>query len=256
MEAKKDAELIPVKQEDFLEQDPVIRGQRFACISFLNPGEVLNNKDTFYFKHFLEFFAKDVDLLFTNMTERFKEDAVVVDMLKNIKERYDYLFDVNSLQQELDLFRNTNNETLEAKFLEENNFRTSVQGIKVRGVYDTLKEARNRAEYIKRIDNKFDIYIAEVGCWCPWDPYATGNVDTEYAETQLNTLMKKYKENLENKDEFFRKRLEEKVQDSKNFDDDVNKASASAASESVPELLTQDPWLENKKQQENEDDDS
>lgn len=48
--------------------------------------------------------------------------------------------------------------------------------------------------------------------------------------------MKKYKENQSNKDEFFRKRLADKIQESKDFDEDVNK---------VPEINTEDEdvWL-------------
>lgn len=230
------SDLVPVKKEDFLQEDPLIRGQKYVCVSFISPNDVLANKEVFFFNKFLKHISDDVELLFTNMSLKFKDEPEVIDMIKNIKDRYSYISDVDSLQKELDVFKETHNDALEAEFLEKNSFKTTIQGFKVRGVYETLKEARNRAENVRKFDEKFDVYIAEVGCWCPWNPYPSDNIEEEFQETQLNTLMKKYKENQSNKDEFFRKRLADKIQESKDFDEDVNK---------VPEINTEDEdvWL-------------
>jgi uncharacterized protein (UPF0210 family) len=76
----------------------------------------------------------------------------------------------------------------------------------VRGVFDTIEEAKNRSEFIKKIDNKFNIYIAQMGCWCPWSPNPDCLENQEYAETQLNTLMKEYKRNMTDKDVIFENR--------------------------------------------------
>jgi hypothetical protein len=43
-----------------------------------------------------------------------------------------------------------------------------------------------------------------VGKWLPWDPSPSAIPDQEYAEDQLNTLMKKYKENEEARELFHR----------------------------------------------------
>jgi hypothetical protein len=95
---------------------------------------------------------------------------------------------------------------LESEYHRDNNFVTSIRGIKVRGVFDTIEEAKNRSEFIKKIDNKFNIYIAQMGCWCPWSPNPDCLENQEYAETQLNTLMKEYKKNMTDKDVIFENR--------------------------------------------------
>ena len=59
---------------------------------------------------------------------------------------------------------------------------------------------------MKKIDNKFNIYIAQVGCWCPWSPNPECLENQEYSETQLNTLMKEYKKNMDNRDVIFESR--------------------------------------------------
>ena len=41
-----------------------------------------------------------------------------------------------------------------------------------------------------------------MGKWIPWDPNPNDIADQEYAEDQLNTLMKKYKENEEAREQF------------------------------------------------------
>ena len=81
-----------------------------------------------------------------------------------------------------------------------------MRGIKVRGTFDTIEEAKTRSEFLKKIDNKFNIYIAQVGCWCPWSPNPECLDNQEYSETQLNTLMKEYKNNMDNRDIVFENR--------------------------------------------------
>ena len=70
-----------------------------------------------------------------------------------------------------------------------------VRGLKVRGVYATEEEAKNRCRELNKIDPDFNIYVAPVGTWVPWcdDPDKAEN--TEYANEELNNLMKAYKEN-------------------------------------------------------------
>ena len=48
----------PVK-EDFLEEDPEIRSQKFVLLSFLSPESILENKDQFFFGEFLKQYEVD-----------------------------------------------------------------------------------------------------------------------------------------------------------------------------------------------------
>lgn len=201
--------LIPCKERDFLEQDDEIRGQRFFCMSTISPEDVLMRKDTFMFNRFLTHFASDLDKFFTNTMEKFKDDAYVLDSLKAVKERYAYVTSAKELQEEFDYFKNANNQNLEKEFHELESFQTTIRGIKVRGVYDTLEEARSRAQKLSKKDKSFNVYIGQVGCWCPWSPYPDQITDQEFAETALNTLMHKYKESEALKEEMYRIRKEE-----------------------------------------------
>jgi DNA repair exonuclease SbcCD ATPase subunit len=76
----------------------------------------------------------------------------------------------------------------------------SLRGLKVRGVYSTKEEADKRAKELQDIDPDFDVFVGEVGKWLPWDPDPNDDKvvqDQVYYETQLNDLMKGYKENIQ-----------------------------------------------------------
>ena len=199
-------ELVSVKEADFLEQDPPLRGQNYVCLSFLSPEELLKRKDVFFFEQFLQSFSDDMNDFFGKMIEKYTEEK---DLLETIKDRYRYIFDPKNIQQEFQFFSSANGADLESKFHEQANFMTSIRGIKVRGVFDTLREAEVRAQVLKRLDDKFHVYVAQVGCWCPWSPNPDDIGEQEYAETHLNTLMKNYKENQDKKDMFFEERKRE-----------------------------------------------
>lgn len=201
--------LVPVKEADFLDEDPEIRGQKYVCLSFISPEDVIMQKDVFFFHQFLGSFSKDMTEFFTNMMEKYAGNSTVCDMMEGLRQRYDYIFGANELQETYNFFKQSNSDKLESEYLEKNAFQTSVRGIKIRGAYETFPEAQKRAENVRKIDNKFDVYVAQVGCWCPWAPHPENVGDVEYANTQLNTLMKKYKENMDNKDELYRIRKEE-----------------------------------------------
>ena len=70
-----------------------------------------------------------------------------------------------------------------------------VRGLKVRGVYSSEAEAKRRCEELNKLDPDFNIYIAPVGCWVPWTDDPDKAEDCEYANSELNKLMKAYKEN-------------------------------------------------------------
>jgi len=73
----------------------------------------------------------------------------------------------------------------------------NIRSIKVRGCYASEEEAKNRCEQLQRVDGLHNVYIAPVGKWLPWcdDPEKAN--DFEYAETELNKLMKAYRKNQE-----------------------------------------------------------
>lgn len=208
---------VSVVERDYLEQDPPLRGQQYVCLSFISPEDEIQNKEIFTFHEFLQNFSRDVGDLFKNMQakldsdsspdlleSRFSEARLMVEALKT---RYDYLFNIKSLNDQYRQFKQLNNARIDSEYSEKNDFRTNIRGVKIRGVFDSILEAKNRSAYLKKVDPKTpDIYVADMGCWIPWSPYPDDIQDQEYSETDLNTLMKKYRENADEKDEHFAQR--------------------------------------------------
>jgi len=204
--------VVSTKEVDYLDEDKAIRGQNYVCLSFISPEDVLANKEVFMFNKFMASVQKDMSTIIDMLKIRYPDD---VDLLENIKATQSHFFsnkDVD-LQEQYRFFKQSNEGECDREFLEQNDFKTCVRGIKVRGVFETIKEAQVRAEVLKRMGDKFDIFIGQVGCWCPWSPNPNDMPDQEYGETQLNTLMKNYKQNMQLKDEFFEIRKQEKVTD-------------------------------------------
>jgi uncharacterized protein YeaO (DUF488 family) len=235
------------KTEDFLDNDTAIRGQNFVCLSFISPEDVIVKKESHFFSLFTAHFSNDVKELFTNLKDKFKDDTGLVDMFTNLQDRYGYMFDVKQLDEEFNAFKSKNSEELETAYLESNKFQTTIRGIKVRGSYESMAEAQKRAEVLKKNDGKFDVYVAEVGCWCPWSPNPNEIKDQEYGETELNTLMKKYNTNLDDKDAFYRERaaeLQKKARAQATVVTDVDDESLVPGISLVS--VDDDPWLQKK----------
>ena len=204
--------LVPVSEADYLEQDPLIRGQRYACISFISPQDAIASKDAYAARSFLGSLAKDLGDTLDSISAAFSENATVTDTVRLLRERHAYLWDAAAAQTEYALYRSQQAEAIEEGFLKEHgSFKTSVHAFKIRGVYDTVEDATARAKTIERIDKRFNVFVSEVGCWCPWSPSADSIQNVEYAETQLNTLMKKYNEGQDARDELYNTRKDEKV---------------------------------------------
>jgi hypothetical protein len=211
--------------EDFLESDPQVRGQNYCCLSFVSPEEVLDNKEVFFTGKFLEVMSKKYDL------------------------------DENSIQDKYKDFLYINQEKLESEFYEKNEFKTSVRGVKIRGTYDTLQEAQAKAKKLQNNDKGFNVYIGQVGFWLPWDPNPHNIDSQEYAEGELNTLVKKYKENQEKKDQHFQENIEYAREQAEKKKQGQTKDEALVNNESdiknIEDTLNEDdPWLKQKMENE------
>ena len=104
-----------------------------------------------------------------------------------------------------------NRQRLEDEFHKQKNFQTTMHGLKVRGVYSTQEQANARAKALNKKDPYFNVYVADVGEWLPWDPEPDDVKDQEYQSDDLNKLMKSYRENAEKRDEFFEEEKRQKV---------------------------------------------
>lgn len=237
--------VIYTRDVDYLDEDKPIRGQNYVCLSFISPEDVIADKEVFYFGRFMQRFSKDMDALLNALKSKYPDSE---DIISGVREANDYVFDENALQEQYRFFKEVNSAEVEKKFYEKNDFKTSIRGIKVRGVFDTLKEAQNRADFLKKGGDKFDIFVGQVGVWCPWSPNPHDMEDVQYAEAQLNTLMANYKDNANQKDIFFEQRKNEKIEQARlKLEKSKLENQASASSSSVPAALEDaDPWLKRK----------
>lgn len=188
-------------KEDFLEVDSKIPGQNYVCLSFVSPEKVLKQKEVFFVTKFLEFIFND--------KERLTEDIRQKMLNKEFEMSYD---NVAKLYED---WKYSKTEDLESQYFEKNDYHTSMRGLKVRGVYDTYKEASIRCQVLRRKDPTFNVFVGQVGYWLPWDPECEAVPEQEYQENQLNELVKKYKENLDNRDSLYDQLKNERIEKAK-----------------------------------------
>jgi hypothetical protein len=207
--------------EDFLDEDKEIPSQKYGVFSFISPERVLKRKDVFYMSEFLKYLCSEDEIV-----------NIVLD--SNSKKMLDY----DKVKEKYDDFIFKSEEKLETKFHELENFKTTVRGFKARGNYSTLREAEVRASVLRKQYKNDNIFVGQVGYWLPFDPNPDRIENQEYAQEELNTLMKKYKENCANRDIHYQQEKEEKLKQ-------VNKPKEEKE-ESQNLFSDKDPWLEKK----------
>lgn len=228
------------EKESFLSDDPEIASQRWCLLSFISPENVLNRKDNFFFSSFInqyefqlrskkmeEFFVKQIQTINAKLEKEADRleamdlsgaadacrksslsiEGYVTDFQKFVKGHLKELT-ASNIKDEYDDFMYKNGVQLEDDFYAKNNFQTTMRGLKIRGSYGQKEEAEARAKKLQKQDPDHNIYVGQVGKWLPWDPSPSAIPDQEYAEEQLNNLMKKYKENEEAREVFHKEQRE------------------------------------------------
>ena len=205
---------VSTSERDYLEQDSPVRGQNYVCLSFLSPEDAISSRGAYAAGKFLGSLCEDLKALVDSLGEASMAVADTHPELSSrvtaLRERHPYALDAKALRSEYDAFVSCNSAQITREYSEACDGAACVRGIKVRGCYETMDEARRRCESLKRADPNFSVYVAEVGCWCPWapDPDELANAAgdsgvAQYSETALNTLMQKYQENVAERDKFY-----------------------------------------------------
>ena len=120
-------------------------------------------------------------------------------------------FKESSIVESYEKYMLMHRQRLEDEFHKMNNFQTTMHGLKVRGVYASQDQATARAKALNKKDPYFNVYVADVGEWLPWDPDPEEVKDQEYQNDDLNKLMQSYKENAAKRDEFFEEEKRQKL---------------------------------------------
>ena len=204
--------IIMSEKIDFLSADSTIPGQNYCCLSFVSPEKVLKDKNVFFMKEFLKDYCKKEELNFKEVDDKYKD------------------------------FMYTNQMKLQKEYDEQHEFKTSVRGLKVRGVYESRQEAEHRAKILHRMDQDHHVFVGSIGQWLPWDPEADAVADQEYIDEGLNNLMGEYKKNQMQKDQFFEERKNEKMEDQMKAVEESKKKQLEDAKEDneIKEIINMD----------------
>ena len=205
------------KYIDLCDEDQPIAGQKFACLSFVSPENIIKQKDRFMFDEFVKQWdftktiTKTVDFLnFMSYKYNLQVDEVVKDFHEFVDEEKEKLKN-STIEDDYKTFMDQNEEKMNLEFQRKNQFQTSVRGLKIRGVFSTQEEAEMKCKRLREGDPNHDIFVGPVGMWIPWDPdaYKTGRV--EFMEEELNQLhIEKIKNEAKAKEEFDRRVKESK----------------------------------------------
>ena len=205
------------KYVDLLEEDRPLSGQKYVCVSFVSPENILKQKNHFFFEEFLKHFdfTKSIDkftqfLNFVSYKYNLQFDKLMEDYTEYMKSEKGKFNDMVILD-EYKNFLDAKEETLEQAYNISQNFQTNTRGIKIRGAYSTQPEAELRAKLLREVDPNHNVYVGPVGMWMPWEPeaYKTGRV--EYLEEELNQLMKEKNKN----EKYAKDAFQQRVKDSK-----------------------------------------
>jgi len=233
------------KYVDLLEEDKPLSGQKFVCVSFVSPENILQQKNHFFFQEFLKHydFTKSVQkftqfINFLSYKYSINFDDVMKDFQEYTKTEKE-TFTTNYVRDEYKNFLDANEDRIEDEFNTEQQFQTSTRGLKIRGVYSTQQEAELRCKLLREVDPNHNVYVGPVGMWMPWEPeaYKTGRV--EYLEEELNQLM-----NEKNKNEVAAKtQFEKRVLETKKSAIEENKKLAKKTGNKLTQNINKDGQL-------------
>lgn len=203
------------KYVDLLEEDKPIAGQKFVCMSFISPESLIKQRDHYLFEEFIKSWDVNKSLNIFSQFLGFVSYKYGVNLEKmnqdfeQFKESEKETIIKTGITDDYKTFLDNNEDRLDEEFNLKHEFQTSIRGVKVRGVFQTQKEAEIRCKMLREVDPNHDVFVGPVGLWVPFHPeaYKTGNV--VYMEDTLNQLMHEKKKNEEQAKSEFDKRVKE-----------------------------------------------
>jgi hypothetical protein len=230
-------ETLPTREDngdviDYLDEDPEIPTQRYCLVSFLSPEKVIQDKNRFFFSEFVKFMdydwkVKGLEHLMAFLSKKY--NIKIDDLLKDAEEFgkvRDKEIRETDIEEQWQVFLLKHEKEVQEKYDNKVDFRSNVRGVKVRRAFATVEEAQVMAKVFQRKYPKDNIYIGKVGCWLPWDPSEHLMPEVEYAEKELNEMMRRYKENEANREIFFAEQRQEAIKAQKEENERRRKAVA------------------------------
>lgn len=208
---------------DRLKEDQPVPGQDYVCISFLSPEKVLVNKEQWYFyqyhQHVIREYNRILNEFLAKIVDAADDDTVPLASVVDLQKRMRRVFNYNevvypSWKERYADYEFKEGGRLQKEFDSQNNFQTSVRGVKVRGVFNNLEDARTRATALQRMDNAHDVFVGQVGYWLPWHPESNkmDNSKVQYLNDDLNTLMSEYQNSQDRSKQHFEEQRQTQVE--------------------------------------------
>ena len=235
----------PAVKRDYLKVDPTVYGQNWVVLSFVSPEDLLRKKEMVYMNEFLVrevnktlkdqavHMVKELGHVLRTLVEpqvdKYKASVNADDRQvgKLLEEAYKklipdeesfgtrclhlYANDYDELHDKYKIFKMQNNDEIDKRFEQENDNRTSIRGLKIRGVYNDRRDADDRAKEMREYEG-LSAFVGPVGYWLPWDPDPDAVQDSDYMLPQLNELMKKYHDNARDRNKHFEERKREMME--------------------------------------------
>lgn len=86
-------------------------------------------------------------------------------------------------------------------------------GIKIRGCFNTIDEAKKHVKFIMDSDSVFDVYVVNMYEWLLIPPDNTKIDDVHYQEEYLETMIQTFKQNNLDAKKFFEQRKQDVIRD-------------------------------------------
>lgn len=230
------------KYVDLLDEDKELSGQKYVCVSFVSPEQIIKQKNMFLFDKFLKYFdfEKSVKkfhqfLNYVSYKYDFNFDELMTEFSSFIDEEKDKLLD-STIEDDYKTFLERQEDKLMKEFNEQHSFQTNTRGIKIRGSFPTEEEAKLRAQMLSEKDKSHNIYVGEVGKWIPFNPDAFKTGKVVYAEEELNAIMAK----KEQKEAIEKVEFDERVHSAKKEAIERNKDMAKKTGNKLTQNMTED----------------
>ena len=213
MSASRQKVELPVEEDgqivDYLDEDPELPNQRYCIVSFISPEKVIAKKQDFFFQKFIQWMDYDWKVKGLEHFAAYistKYSLKVDDIMKDIHEfEKTHREDIKKtdVPEQYQVFLLKHEKEIQEAFDKANSFQCNIRGVKVRRAFPSYEEAQLWCKVLQRKYPKDNLMIGRMGCWLPWEPSEHLMENVEYANSQLNEIMRKYKENEGNRELFF-----------------------------------------------------
>ena len=194
---------------DYLDEDPELPNQRYCIVSFISPEKVIERKQDYFFQKFIQWMdydwkVKGLEHFAAYIAQKYS--LKVDDIMKDIHEfekTHREEVKKTDVPEQYQVFLLKHEKEVQEAFDKANSFQCNIRGVKVRRAFPSYEEAQLWCKVLQRKYPKDNLMIGRMGCWLPWEPSEHLMENVEYANSQLNEIMRKYKENESNRELFF-----------------------------------------------------